>query len=49
MYLWCRYSINCSSNFKIRFFISLLIDQKDNPVRPNRGVLSLPNLETNLL
>lgn len=31
---------------KLRFFISLLIDQKDNPDKPNRGVLSLPNLET---
>lgn len=31
---------------KLRFFISLLIDQKDNPEKPNRGVLSLPNLET---
>jgi adenine-specific DNA-methyltransferase len=31
---------------KLRFFISLLVDQKNNDQKPNRGVLSLPNLET---
>ena len=31
---------------KLRFFISLLIDQKENPKKQNRGVMSLPNLET---
>ncbi len=31
---------------KLRFFISLLIDQQQNDERENRGVLSLPNLET---
>jgi len=31
---------------KLRFFISLVVDQKKNPVRKNMGILSLPNLET---
>ncbi len=31
---------------KLRFFISLLVDQKHNDAKENRGVLSLPNLET---
>ncbi|MFZ1976458.1 MAG: N-6 DNA methylase, partial [Bacteroidota bacterium] len=31
---------------KLRFFISLLVDQKYNDAKENRGVLSLPNLET---
>ena len=31
---------------KMRFFISLLVDQKYNDAKENRGVLSLPNLET---
>jgi hypothetical protein len=31
---------------KLRFFISLLVDQKHNDSKDNRGVLSLPNLET---
>jgi len=31
---------------KLRFFISLVVDQKKNPSRKNLGILSLPNLET---
>ncbi len=31
---------------KLRFFISLLIDQKIDESQPNRGILSMPNLET---
>ena len=31
---------------KLRFFISLVVDQKVNDGKKNRGVLSLPNLET---
>ncbi|PSJ71969.1 type II restriction endonuclease [Sphingobacteriales bacterium UPWRP_1] len=31
---------------KLRFFISLVIDQKVNPLQDNFGVRSLPNLET---
>lgn len=31
---------------KMRFFISLIVDQKVNPAAPNLGVRALPNLET---
>lgn len=31
---------------KLRFFISLIIDQKVNDSKPNRNILSMPNLET---
>lgn len=31
---------------KLRFFISLIVDQKVNDNLPNRGILPLPNLET---
>jgi len=31
---------------KLRFFISLVVDQKKNSSRKNLGILSLPNLET---
>jgi adenine-specific DNA-methyltransferase len=31
---------------KLRFFISLVVDQKVNDKKKNRGVLALPNLET---
>ncbi|MEA5527886.1 Eco57I restriction-modification methylase domain-containing protein [Nodularia spumigena] len=31
---------------KLRFFISLIVDQKVNNNQPNRGILPLPNLET---
>jgi hypothetical protein len=31
---------------KLRFFISLIIDQKFDDNKPNRGILTLPNLET---
>ncbi|MGI8964781.1 MAG: Eco57I restriction-modification methylase domain-containing protein, partial [Limisphaerales bacterium] len=31
---------------KMRFFISLIVDQKINDTQPNRGVRPLPNLET---
>src|SRR5439155_9737858 len=31
---------------KMRFFISLVVDQKIDDTRPNRGVRPLPNLET---
>ncbi len=31
---------------KLRFFISLVIDQKIDDNKPNRGILILPNLET---
>jgi adenine-specific DNA-methyltransferase len=31
---------------KMRFFISLIVDQKVNPKSPNLGVRALPNLET---
>ena len=31
---------------KLRFFISLVVDQKINPQAPNLGIRSLPNLET---
>jgi len=31
---------------KLRFFISLVIDQKIDDSKPNRGILTLPNLET---
>jgi hypothetical protein len=31
---------------KMRFFISLIVDQRVDDAKPNRGILSLPNLET---
>jgi adenine-specific DNA-methyltransferase len=31
---------------KLRFFISLIVDQKVNDRSPNRNILSMPNLET---
>lgn len=31
---------------KLRFFISLVVDQKVDDARPNRGIRALPNLET---
>lgn len=31
---------------KLRFFISLIVDQKTDNNQPNRGILPLPNLET---
>ena len=31
---------------KLRFFISLIVDQKVNADRPNLGIRPLPNLET---
>lgn len=31
---------------KLRFFISLIINQKPDDTKPNRGILPLPNLET---
>lgn len=31
---------------KMRCFISLIVDQKVDDAKPNRGILSLPNLET---
>jgi hypothetical protein len=34
---------------KLRFFISLIIDQKNDAEKPNRGVRPLPNLETKLI
>lgn len=34
---------------KLRFFISLIIDQTIDDARPNRGVRPLPNLETKLV
>jgi len=34
---------------KLRFFISLLVEQNPKPDMPNLGIRSLPNLETNLI
>ena len=34
---------------RLRFFISLLIDQKPNKAKPNSGIAPLPNLETNFV
>ncbi|PIZ12654.1 MAG: hypothetical protein COY53_09010, partial [Elusimicrobia bacterium CG_4_10_14_0_8_um_filter_37_32] len=34
---------------KLRFFISLLIDQKTDDNKPNRGIKALPNLETKFI
>jgi hypothetical protein len=34
---------------KLRFFISLVVDQKVDPTAPNLGVRPLPNLETRLV
>ncbi len=34
---------------KLRFFISLIVDQKVDPAAPNLGVRPLPNLETRLV
>ncbi|MBU1183487.1 MAG: Eco57I restriction-modification methylase domain-containing protein [Pseudomonadota bacterium] len=34
---------------KLRFFISLVAEQTVDDARPNRGVISLPNLETKLV
>lgn len=34
---------------KLRFFISLLVDQKIDPNRPNCGIQALPNLESNFV
>jgi len=34
---------------KLRFFISLVVDQKVDDTQPNRGVLALPNLETRIV
>jgi len=33
---------------KLRFFISLVVDQKKNAARKNLGILSLPNLENKI-
>jgi adenine-specific DNA-methyltransferase len=34
---------------KLRFFLSLLISQKENPEKENRGILPLPNLDTKFI
>jgi type II restriction/modification system DNA methylase subunit YeeA len=34
---------------KLRFFIALIIDQKDEPQAPNRNIIPLPNLELNFV
>jgi hypothetical protein len=34
---------------KLRFFISLVADQRVDDTAPNRGIISLPNLETKLV
>ena len=34
---------------KLRFFISLIVDQRVDNAEPNRGVLALPNLETRIV
>jgi len=34
---------------KLRFFISLIVDQQVDDRRPNRGVIPLPNLETRIV
>ncbi len=34
---------------KLRFFISLVAEQKVNDTEPNRGIIPLPNLETNFV
>jgi hypothetical protein len=34
---------------KLRFFISLIIEQKSDPAQPNSGVHPLPNLETKFI
>ncbi len=34
---------------KLRFFISLLADQKIDPTKPNRGIMPFPNLETKII
>jgi len=34
---------------KLRFFISLIIEQKTNPDKPNLGIIPLPNLETKIV
>ncbi|MEI7672276.1 MAG: N-6 DNA methylase, partial [Deltaproteobacteria bacterium] len=31
---------------KLRFFISLIVEQKKDPAKPNLGILAMPNLET---
>ena len=34
---------------KLRFFISLILDQKVDRSKPNFGILTLPNLETKFI
>jgi hypothetical protein len=34
---------------KLRFFITLIVDQHIDPARPNYGILPLPNLETKIV
>jgi len=34
---------------KLRCFLSLIVDQKTDDTQPNRGILPLPNLETNFV
>jgi len=34
---------------KLRCFLSLVVDQKTDDTQPNRGILPLPNLETNFV
>lgn len=34
---------------KLRFFITLIVDQPIDPFRPNYGILPLPNLETKIV
>lgn len=34
---------------KLRFFISLVVEQKVRPLAPNRGIRPLPNLETKII
>jgi adenine-specific DNA-methyltransferase len=45
--LWRGHSAYCNSDFKLRFFISLVCDQRTNRnKRDNHGIRPLPNLET---
>ena len=49
----CLYGVDIQSIAvqiaKLRFFISLVVDQKVDDAQPNRGVLPLPNLETKVV
>jgi hypothetical protein len=48
LHLWRRYSAHCRTNLEVALLISLLVNQHVTTGK-NRGILPLPNLETNFI